>query len=365
METPSSSKDHRAGTTDRGGAKGHNGPGQSSNDFGTSWADAGINAWSPALNLMLWGQNQLDRMTRIWFDQTRISTEQATSTSAGTAIEQRQAQVGGLTAHYLTAGEGPPLILLHGDGHTARSWLWVIPALARTHRVYAPFLPGFGTTAKPGDYSPTFFAGFVRDFLDTLGIERAAVVGNSAGGLVALHLALSAPQRVTALGLVDSAGLGQEVNPALAGLTVPGYGEAAINLTRTPLGTAQRIWLYVTLQFWRSERVPKEWMEEQYGLPMVPGFLEATVGLKRATLSPLGQLQVLLDELPRVTMPTLVLWGANDLVVPVHHARAATARLPHGRLEVIPDCGHLPHLERPDRFVAALGRFLVEHRDSA
>ncbi|MDP9352432.1 MAG: alpha/beta fold hydrolase [Chloroflexota bacterium] len=365
METPSDRKSDSAGTTDRGASRGNDGSrhpfAPTSNGVGASSAETGLHGWSSALNLMLWGQDQVERTTRIWFDQAYISTKQSTPASSDVVIEERQVQVGALTAQYLTAGEGPPLVLLHGDGHSARSWLWAMPALAREHRVYAPFLPGFGITPNPADYSPTFFAGFVREFLDTLGIEQATVVGNSYGGLVALHLALSNPQRVMALGLVDSAGLGREINAALAALALPGLGQTAINLTRTPVGTAQRVWLYVTLQFWRSERVPKEWLEEQYEVPMVPGFLEATVGVKQAVLGPIGQLDVLLDEVPRLTMPTLVMWGVNDLVFPVHHAHAAVARLPKGQLALIPDCGHLPHLERPDRFVAALGEFLAEH----
>ncbi len=225
------------------------------------------------LNLMSWGQNQVVDMTRPWLRQAQVSTQQATPAFPDVVIEERQVQAGALTAKYLTAGRGEPLVLLHGDGHSARSWLSVMPALARTHEIYAPFLPGFGSPAKLGDYSPTFFAGFVREFLDAVGVERAVLVGNSSGGLVAMHMALSEPERVTALGLVDSAGLGREINAALAALTLPGLGQTAINLTRTPIGMVQRVWLYVTLQFWRSERVPREWLEEQYGLPMVPGFL--------------------------------------------------------------------------------------------
>ncbi len=363
METPmlDGRKDH-GGIADRRGPNGKDGRGQSSprsgDPFDAFW---GADAWRSAFDLMSWGQDQVERMMRMWVDQARISTEQPRSTSGDVAIEERQVDVGGLGTRYLTAGEGPPLVLLHGDGHSARSWLWVIPALARRHKVYAPFLPGFGTSADPVDCTPKFLAGFLREFLDALGIGQATLVGNSTGGLVALHLALSDPQRVATLVLVDSAGLGREVNPALAMLTLPGVGEAAVNLTRTPLGAAQRVWLYVATQFWRSERVPKEWLVEHFGVPGVPGFLEATVRVKQVMLSPLGQVDVVLDELPRLTMPTLVLWGANDLVVPVHHGRAAAARLPHARLEVIPDCGHLPQLERPDRFVSALRRFLAEH----
>ncbi|MDP9372535.1 MAG: alpha/beta fold hydrolase [Chloroflexota bacterium] len=356
-----------ANPADQGQTEARSQSGRNSAEHGPGFtpglAAASIEAWNSGQALFSWAQDQAERLARVWLEQGRISREQPRSTPRDVAIQQRQVRVGELTAKYLTAGEGPPLVLLHGDGHSARSWLWVLPALARTHRVYAPYLPGFGTPAVPGDYSPSFFAGFVRAFLDTLGIAQATVVGNSNGGLVALHLALSDPARVVALGLVDSAGLGQEINPALAVLTLPGYGETAIHWTRTPLGTAQRVWLYVTLQFWRSERVPKEWLEEQYRVPTMPGFLEATVGVKQATLGAMGQREVLLDELPHLAAPTLVMWGANDIVIPVHHARAAVARLPRGHLALIPDCGHLPHLERPEHFVAALSRFLAEHRD--
>ena len=115
------------------------------------------------------------------------------------AIEERNVEVDGLPTRYVSAGTGPPLVLLHGAGDNAFDWQWVMPALARTHRVYAPALPGSGGSAKPAaDYSPAFFERFVLRFLDALGIERAAVVGNSLGGLIALRIALSETGRVTA-----------------------------------------------------------------------------------------------------------------------------------------------------------------------
>ncbi len=282
-------------------------------------------------------------------------------------IEERQVNVGGLTTPYLTAGEGPPLVLLHADGNSPHSWRWVMPELARTHRVYVPTFPGAaGDTNKVGvakvaDHSGSSFATFLAAFLDVLGIERAAVVGCSHGGLVALHLALSDPSRVTALGLVDSSGLGRAINPGLAMLTLPGYGEMVIGVQKTPLGAAQRALGRSAFLFTNPARIPPEWLAEQYRLALLPGFLEATLAVMRSQIGPLGQREVLLDELPRLTMPTLVVWGALDLIVPYHHALAAVARLPRGHLALIPDCGHLPHVERPDRFIAALGRFLDDH----
>src|SRR5215218_11340298 len=121
-------------------------------------------------------------------------------------VEKQDVEIDGLPIRYLAGGEGPSLVLLHGAGDNALDWRWVMPPLADTHRVYAPDLPGSPDSARPvADYSPAFFERFVAGFLDALGVERVAMVGNSLGGLVALRLALSEPARVTALVLVDSA----------------------------------------------------------------------------------------------------------------------------------------------------------------
>jgi pimeloyl-ACP methyl ester carboxylesterase len=103
-------------------------------------------------------------------------------------IEERRIEVGGLPTRYLEAGAGETLVLLHALGESAFDWWWVLPLLARTRHVYAPDLPGFGGSAKPqADYSPAFFGRFAAGSLDALGLERAAVVGNPLGGLIALR----------------------------------------------------------------------------------------------------------------------------------------------------------------------------------
>jgi len=158
-------------------------------------------------------------------------------------IEERHIDVEGYRVRYLTAGEGPSLVLLHGVGDNAFDWRWVMPALARTHHVYAPDLPGSGGSAKPpADYSPAFFTHFVAAFLDALGVDRAAVIGNSLGGLAGLRLALSEPERVTALGLVSSGGLGREVTYALRSLALPGYGRLAVAWGKSPPGLPKEPW---------------------------------------------------------------------------------------------------------------------------
>ncbi len=274
-------------------------------------------------------------------------------------VEEQNIDVDGLPIRYLSAGTGPPLVLLHGAGDNALDWQWVMRPFATTHRVYAPDLPGSPNSARPAvDYSPAYFERFVAAFVDALDIGQATFVGNSLGGLIALRLALTEPARVTTLVLVDSAGLGRTVNPAFISVNVPGLGEAAMPLWRTPLGAYQRAWGRTALLFAHPASAPREWVEEQRRLALLPGYLEAHLTALRAQVDPAGQREVLVDQLSLLKMPTLVVWGARHRVFPESQARVAAARLPEGSLAIISECGHMPHVECPDRFLAALDGFL-------
>ncbi len=280
------------------------------------------------------------------------------------AVWDRRVTVDGMSTQYLEAGAGSPLLLMHGYEQSATSWRWVIPALARTHRVLALSLPGHGDSDPAvGGYAPgRDLAPFVADFLDTLGVGALDVVGNSVGGAVALRLALADPQRVRTLTLVGSAGLGRDVNPLLALAALPVIGELAILLSRVPGGDLLRTTMSAAMLFAQPWRVPPEFFTEQHALGRRAGHLEAATAMARALFDVNGQREVLLDQLHTLTMPTLVVWGGCDYVLPAYQAQAAVDRLPAGRLAVFPDCGHLPHVECPDRFAAVLSEFLTEHQ---
>lgn len=249
-------------------------------------------------------------------------------------------------------------MLLHGVGTSAGEWSWVAPALARNHLVYAVDLPGYDGSSEPSDYSPDYTAHFVGAFLDAVGVESAVVVGNSFGGLVALHLALSEPQRVCALVLSDSAGLGHAVNPAIVGLTLPVRGQLVAAFERTPPGSAERAIRRSMLMFARPWQIPLKWLTGQYKVAQVPSFTETTRQSLRTVVGPMGQREVLIDQLPRLQMPTLVVWGIEDKVIPYWQANTAFAHLKKGTLQLIPSCGHLPHVEQPKRFVSILSEFI-------
>jgi pimeloyl-ACP methyl ester carboxylesterase len=273
-------------------------------------------------------------------------------------LVEKTVEVQELSTRYLVAGEGPPMVLLHGVGTSAGEWSWVLPELARSHRVYALDLPGYDGSFEPPDYAPAFTASFIGSFLDAVGVDSAVVVGNSFGGLVALHLALSEPARVSALILSDSAGLDRTVNPALATLSFPRMGQMATALAKTPPGAAQRALSRALLFFARPWQIPLKWVKDQYKLAQLPNFTEATLATLRSTVGPAGQREVLLDKLPRLQMPTLIVWGIEDRVIPYGQAQDALARLQKGSLELISNCGHLPHVEQPKWFVSILGDFL-------
>jgi pimeloyl-ACP methyl ester carboxylesterase len=229
--------------------------------------------------------------------------------------------------------------------------------------VLALSLPEHGESAPAvGGYAPgRDLAPLVADFLDILGVGSLHVVGNSVGGAVALRMALADPARARTLTLVDSAGLGHEVNPLLALNTLPFIGELAIMMARMPGGDVGRTSMSTAMLFAQPSRVPAEFFTEQHALGRRPGQLEASTAMARALFDTNGQREVLLDQLPTLTMPTLVIWGGCDYVLPPSQAQAAVDRLPHGRLALLADCGHLPHVECPDRFATVLSEWLAEH----
>lgn len=265
---------------------------------------------------------------------------------------------GPLAIEYLAAGRRTPVLFLHGAADSAHTWQRVMPGLASEHALYAPSLPGFGGSDKPRlDYSPGFFTGCMMAFLDTLGLERIHVVGHSLGGLIALRLALAQPTRVSSLTLISSAGLGWEVSPAVRSLILPGTREALSLWCRTWVGAWQWSAGLSQLLFARPWLIDWTWYERLYRMALQPGYLEATLSALQGTNTFWGQSEVLLEQLHRVSPPTLLLWGEQDWIFPVRQGWAAVERLPRGRLITLPGCGHTIQVEQPNRVTAALAEF--------
>ena len=269
--------------------------------------------------------------------------------------------VHGRSVSYLEAGEGPLLLLVHGMAGTARNWETVIEPLALHSTVVAPDFPGHGNSAPGGgDYSLGSLASGLRDLMVALGHDRATLVGHSLGGGVALQFAYQFPEMVERLVLVSSGGLGPEVGIILRAAALPG-ADLFIRATAGP-GSAAGSWL--------TGALGKVGLRPNADLAEVGrGYASlADEDRRKAFLSTLhsvvgteGQRVAALDRLYLAeALPTLIVWGARDPIIPVEHGRAAHAQLPGSRLEVFPDTGHVPMLESPGRFVAVLQRFLDE-----
>ena len=173
-----------------------------------------------------------------------------------------------------------------------------------------------------------------------------------------MQFALRDPARVSALALVASAGLGREIHPVVKSLCSPGFGDWATAWAITPLGQFQRTLWRAFGSFSRLKRAPIGWFVNQLWLGAYPQILWDQLLLSRVLIDQEGQKEVMLDRLPNMSVPALIVWGESDQILPVAHGRAAAGRIPHSRLAIIPDCGHMPHVERPEAFLEAVLSFL-------
>ncbi|MGY1849134.1 MULTISPECIES: alpha/beta fold hydrolase [unclassified Blastococcus] len=264
---------------------------------------------------------------------------------------------------FLRAGDGPPLLLLHGIGNNCQTWAGVIDRLAESHTVIAPDLLGHGDSDKPrGDYSIAGYANGVRDLLAVLDVERATVVGHSLGGGIALQFAYQFPERCERLALVGSGGLGSELSAGLRAATLPG-AELVVTALAGISGPL-RIGLRAVDQLgalagWRRVRDLAEAGDALLALQDAEAR-RAFLRTLRGAVDVRGQAVTALDRLYLAdSVPMLVIWGGRDPIVPAQHAEPVRAAVPSARIEVFEDAGHWPHLDEPDRFCDVLLDFVA------
>jgi pimeloyl-ACP methyl ester carboxylesterase len=262
---------------------------------------------------------------------------------------------------FLLRGEGPTVVLIHGITGRSNQWEPAIEHLAASHTVLAPDLFGHGESAKPrGDYSLGAYASAVRDTMVALGHERATIVGHSLGGGIAMQFAYQFPERTERLVLVSSGGLGREVHPLLRAATLPG-SELVLPLLTHPRVLAAGEAVGRAIGFLRLQ-AGTDLAEVARGFGSL-GDAEARsafIATMRAVLDPGGQRVSALDRLYLAeSLPSLLVWGDADPVIPVAHGRAAHAAMPGSRLELLEGVGHFPQLERPLEFSRLLADFVA------
>jgi pimeloyl-ACP methyl ester carboxylesterase len=281
-----------------------------------------------------------------------------------TTVEKRDVVLHGHRLVTRIGGEAgaaarPVLLLVHGLGGSSATWQEVLPALAQRYTVVAPDLLGHGESDKPRhDYSLGAHANVLRDLMIAIGIERATVVGQSLGGGVAMQLAYQHPGRCERLVLVSSGGLGSEVSWLLRALSLPGveYLMPVLfpSFVRDAGNALSRRLRALGL---RAPRLEEEW--RTYVSLTEPGNRQSFVRTLRSVVDAGGQAVSATDRLYLAShVPTLIVWGRHDRMIPVDHAVRAHEEIPGSRLVIFEDSGHFPHAEEPQRFVDAVTDFV-------
>lgn len=258
-------------------------------------------------------------------------------------------------------GNGPAIVFVHGLSGSWPNWLEQLPAFAQRHRVIAMDLPGFGHSPMPRE--PITIAAYARildGLLETLGVDAATVVGNSMGGFVAAELAISYPQRVERLVLVSAAGISthrhrdveriepylRRVAPMIAAYT--GWTAARSDWVARRPGLRN---LTLGLVTRHPSRLPAALAAEQLRGAGKPGFMQAL----RANID-----YPVKERLPEIACPTLIVWGDEDRVIPVHDASVFEELIPSSRKVIFEGTGHMAMLERPTAFNELLSEFVSE-----
>lgn len=280
------------------------------------------------------------------------AAEEAVLAAAGISVERRDATVNGVRLHYLTCGEGEPLLLLHGRGDCAALFAPIFVPLAQERRVIALDLPGWGLSDKPpftghsAEDALALWVGAVVGFMDEQGLSDVDLLGHSMGGFIALGVALAHPERVRNLILTDPGGLGSQMQ-----LDVRLYFGLGPERLHRLLG---RRFTKLVMRLGDGMDPDDEAGDLYYALARAVWTQESVIPSGAAAFNrwvSLGGIHLVLrDRLSELELPVLLLWGDRDNVTLYNDALVAARFLRDGTLVAFTGCGHAPFRERPDDF---------------
>ncbi len=274
--------------------------------------------------------------------------------------QDRYIKVGNINTRYWQAGDkGSAVVLVHGLGGFCENWMHNLEPLAKSHRVYAMDLVGFGRSDKlPLVKDIYVLVQFINDFMDAKKISKATLVGNSLGGGLILQFALQFSQKVEKLVLVDNAGMGRDVIVDFKLCSLPFLGELLI---KPSLKGVENLWRKIVYD---PALVTPKLVKMCYELGTLPDATKSLLSVLRAGINLCGQrgnlTRLLLKDLDKISVPTLIFWGRQDRIIPVKHAEIAAARIPNAKLTVFDKCGHMPMFEYPEGFNKLVLEFLTK-----
>ncbi len=261
-------------------------------------------------------------------------------------MKEHYVTVDGNKIRYLEEGnDGPRVVLIHGLGSQAERWQQIIPYLSKSHRVIAPDLIGFGHSDKPQvDYTPKYFVKFVFDFLEELGISKTIMIGSSLGGQIVAESAAAAENEIIQkIILVSPTGTMRTTNP-----TLETYIMAALYPQHDLIKKAYQMMAD------KNKDVNEPTIERFHSGMSKPNakmsFLSSVISFKHWP--------AITDRLQLISIPTLVIWGRNDTMIPINHANDYVSNIKDCKFVVMEGCGHRPHVEDPEKFSHIMLKFL-------
>lgn len=268
-------------------------------------------------------------------------------------------KVGDINTRYWQVGtKGSAIVLIHGFAASVEDWALNVNALAKNHRVYALDLVGFGRSDKPDiKYNGSLLAKFIKDFMHTQNLDKAIIMGHSLGGAIALHFTIEYQDMVDKLILVGSGGFDKKVTFNLRLLSAPVIGDIIMHFLNRKLLTK-----FMRQMAYHQDVISEQLIEPFVQIFQLPGTKKSMLAISRGHMNIFGvkadALKLILANLANIKVPTLLVWGKQDPVVPIAHANFAMQHLPNAELHVFDQCGHLPQMEYPEQFNKLITDFI-------
>ncbi len=266
-------------------------------------------------------------------------------------IHNKYIKVGGIDIRYLTGGHGSPLLILHGGTDGAKPWTKTISELAKKYTVYIPDLPGWGQSQplnRKGDYFIPELVEFVDRFCQNVGLNSFYLMGHSMGGAMALTYTLKFPRKVNKLILVSSLCLGKEI---ARWVNILGTAKISRAVGVAIHGVLKGVKLFVD---YALAPALSPVLTLRFANPL--SVVSMSIGSK--VTNGKEQITVLSDHLSEVKVPTLVIWGAKDIVIPASHAYEAAKLIPNCQVKVFKDAGHSVYKQKIPEFTHLISGFL-------
>lgn len=263
------------------------------------------------------------------------------------------------TRYWQLGDKGSPILLIHGFAGSVEHWMENIEALAKHYKVYAVDMIGFGFSDKPQDikYTPVVFTEFIKAFLDYHKLNKINMVGHSFGGAIALHFAIKYPQLIDKLTLVSSAGLGNDLPLHFRLLTLPIIGRILLGMkSKTAIAKALRHHVY------NPKTLSQNFINRMCEVFKQPRFSKTMHKILRTYANFCGirpeATKDIIAALPNIKIPTLIIWGQEDNLLPVKHAYFAAKKIPNAKLHIFKYCRHLPQFEYSQDFNKQVLKFI-------